>query len=48
MHDIMKFIGISNFEELLVDGTGTNDTQTQQAIEIAKAKIEGVVEKIIL
>ncbi|HZK84581.1 MAG TPA: NAD(P)H-dependent oxidoreductase [Desulfosporosinus sp.] len=48
VHDMMKFIGISNIEELLVDGTGANDIQTQQALEIAKAKIDGVVEKMIL
>jgi len=48
VHDMIKYIGISNFEELLVDGTGSNDAQTQQAIEIAKAKINGLVEKISL
>lgn len=27
MHDIMNFFGIKNFEELLVDGTGTTEEE---------------------
>jgi FMN-dependent NADH-azoreductase len=42
----MKFIGISKFEELLVDGTGTTEIERQEAIEKATAKIDTLVENI--
>lgn len=48
VHDIMKFIGISNFEELLVDGTGSDVGQTQEAIEMAKLRTDELVKKIML
>lgn len=47
VHDIMKFIGIDTFEELLVDGTGTTEEERQQAIQTATDKISGIVAKII-
>ena len=46
VHDIMKFIGISKFEELLVDGTGTSELDRQEAIEKAIAKIDIIVDQI--
>lgn len=46
VHDIMKFIGISKFEELLVDGTGTTELDRQEAIEKASARIDTIVELI--
>ena len=46
VHDIMKFLGIKKFEELLVDGTGTTETERQEAIEKAAAKIDALVEQI--
>lgn len=48
IHDIVKFMGISRFEELLVDGTGTTEEERQEAIEKATAKIDGLVESIKL
>ena len=46
VHDIMKFIGINRFEELLVDGTGVTETERQEAIEKATAKINELVDSI--
>jgi FMN-dependent NADH-azoreductase len=46
IEDIMKFIGISKFERLLVDGTGTTEEEKRTAIEKAKEKIDGIIEKI--
>ncbi len=46
IHDIMKFIGISKFEELLVDGTGTTEIERQEAIERAMARMDSMVENI--
>ena len=46
IEDIMKFIEINKFERLLVDGTGTTEVDKQTAIESAKGKIDGIVEKI--
>lgn len=48
VQDIMKFIGISKFEELLVDGTGTTETERLEAIEKATAKIDSIVDQINL
>lgn len=48
VHDIMKFIGISQFEELLVDGTGNSNAEREQAIESAKAKIDHLIDRIEL
>jgi FMN-dependent NADH-azoreductase len=46
IEDIMKFMGINQFERLLVDGTGTTEEEKYTAIEKAKAKIDGIIEKI--
>lgn len=46
IEDIMKFMGISKFERLLVDGTGTTEEERTAAIEEAKEKINGIIEKI--
>jgi FMN-dependent NADH-azoreductase len=46
IEDIMKFIGIKNFDKLLVDGTGTTEEDKATAIENAKSKIDGIIEKI--
>lgn len=48
VEDIMKFIGISKFEELLVDGTGATETERFEAIEKAKSKIDIMIEQIQL
>ncbi len=34
----MKFIGISKFEKLLIDGTGTTETEKSEAIKKRKVK----------
>lgn len=46
--DIMKYIGISKFMELLVDGTGTTQSEKLAAIEKAKSKIEDIVKQVQL
>ncbi|MFY9382179.1 MAG: NAD(P)H-dependent oxidoreductase [Eubacteriales bacterium] len=46
VQDIMKFIGISTFSELLVDGTGTTEEERQKAIEAATEKIPHLIEKL--
>ncbi len=43
VHDVMRFIGISRFEELLVDGTGTTEAERQEAIERAIKKIDDII-----
>lgn len=47
VHEIMKFIGIQTFEELLVDGTGTTEEERQDAIKTATEKIPQLVEKLL-
>jgi len=47
VHDIVKFIGINNFQELLVDGTGTTEDERQESIEKATVKIDGIVSDIL-
>jgi len=46
VEDIMKFIGISKFEELLIDGTGTTETEKSEAIKKAKSKIDTIIDQI--
>jgi FMN-dependent NADH-azoreductase len=46
IEDIMKFMGIKNFEKLLVDGTGYTEEDRNNAIEKAKGKIDDVIDKI--
>jgi FMN-dependent NADH-azoreductase len=47
VHDIMRFIGIGVFEELLVDGTGTTEDERQAAIRKAAAKIDGLLGSVL-
>lgn len=47
MEDIMKFIGISDFHALLVDGTGTTEEERQGAIAQAADKIDMLVDRIV-
>jgi FMN-dependent NADH-azoreductase len=46
VHEIMKFIGINTFDELLVDGTGTTEEERQNAIKAATDEIPQLVEKL--
>jgi len=46
VEDIMKFMGIKQFEKLLVDGTGTTEEERQAAIEKAKEKIDGIIQRM--
>lgn len=46
VQDIMKFIGIDAFYELLVDGTGTTEDERMQAIEKANENISSIVNKL--
>lgn len=46
VHEIMKFIGINTFDELLVDGTGTTEEERQNAIKTATDKIPQLIEKL--
>ncbi|MHC1681812.1 MAG: FMN-dependent NADH-azoreductase [Clostridiaceae bacterium] len=48
IEDIMKFMGMSEFERLLVDGTGTTEEERIDAIDKAKEKIDGVIEKVYI
>lgn len=47
MEDIMKFIGISDFHALLVDGTGTTEEERQGAIAQAADKIDMLVDRMV-
>ncbi len=46
VHDIMKFIGISTFQDLLVDGTGATEEERQETIKTAIDKIPQLVAKL--
>lgn len=46
IEDIMKSLGISSFERLLVDGTGTTEIERLEAIEKAKGKIDEIIDRI--
>ncbi len=48
IEDIMKFMGIKQFEKLLVDGTGTSEHERIVAIAAAKDKINKIIDKIKL
>lgn len=48
VEDIMKFMGIKKFEELLVDGTGVTEEERLKAIEEAKEEIADVIEDITI
>ena len=45
--DMMTFIGIDIFEELLVDGTGTTEEERQDAIQKATSRIDLLVTKLV-
>ena len=46
VHDMMDFLGIDTFKELLVDGTGTSEADRQNAIQKATQEIEPLVSKL--
>jgi FMN-dependent NADH-azoreductase len=46
IEDIMKSIGISRFERLLVDGTGTTEEERTNAIKKATENIDNIIDKI--
>lgn len=46
VHDIMKFIGIKRFEELLVDGTGSTEEEKTKAIQDAINEIDYIIDAI--
>ncbi len=46
IEDIVKFIGIENFIELPVSGTGTSEDERLEAIQKAESKIDGIVHKL--
>ena len=46
IEDMMKFMGIKKFDELLVDGTGDTPEEKEKAIEQAKKKINGIVKHL--
>ena len=46
VEDIMKSLGIKNFEKLLVDSTGTTKEEGEMAIKKAKGKIDEIIEKV--
>jgi FMN-dependent NADH-azoreductase len=48
VEDIMKFIGIKRFEQLLVDGTGYTEEERHKAIEKAKNRIDEVIGELRL
>jgi FMN-dependent NADH-azoreductase len=46
IEDIMKFMGISGFERIFVDGTGTTEEEGTIAIKNAKEKIDSIIDKM--
>lgn len=46
VRDIMKYIGIKKFEELLVDGTGFTEEERREAIEDANKEVNKLIEEI--
>lgn len=46
VHDIVKFLGIDRFEEILVDGTGTTELERQEAIERGIARIDVLIDEL--
>ena len=45
--DLVKFLGMSDFYELLVDGTGKTEAERQEAMQKAEEKIPKLCEKIL-
>lgn len=46
IQDIMKFMGINQFERLLVDGTGTTEKERRAALAKAEEKVDKIIEKL--
>lgn len=46
VRDIMKYIGIKKFEELLVDGTGFTEEERREAIEEANKEVNKLIEEV--
>ena len=46
IEDMMKFMGIKKFEELLVDGTGFTEEEKQEAINKASEKIDDIIDSM--
>jgi FMN-dependent NADH-azoreductase len=46
VEDIMKFIGISKLDQLLIDGTGTTEMEKSEAIKKARSKIDSIVDQV--
>ncbi len=46
VRDLMKYIGIKKFEELLVDGTGFTEEERREAIEEANKEVNKLIEEI--
>lgn len=46
IEDIMKFMGIKKFEELLVDGTGFTEEEKKEAINKAYEKIDDIIDSM--
>lgn len=46
VEDIMKSMGISSFERLLVDGTGTTEQERLDAINKAMGKIDEIIDRM--
>ncbi len=44
--DIMKYMGIKKFEELLIDGTGFTDEERKKAMDGASNKIDDIIKEI--
>lgn len=46
VEDIIKFMGIKKFEELLVDDTGFTEGEKQEAINKASEKIDDIIDSM--
>ena len=46
VEDVIKFMGIKKFEELLVEGTGFTPEEQKEAIEKACEKIDDVIDSM--
>ena len=46
VEDVIKFMGIKKFEELLVDGTGFTEDEKIEAINKAIDKIDDVIDSM--
>lgn len=44
--NIMKYIGIKKFEELLVDGTGFTNKKKDKYVKYASDKVDNFIEEI--